>query len=53
MEEAIAWQDDLKKMTALTTTEKPKNILYSEVEEAISTLKRNKSTGSDVQSQQK
>ena len=36
---------DFKKMT-LTSTEKPKNILYSEVEEAISALRRNKSTGS-------
>ena len=30
-----------------TSTEEPQNILYSEVEEAIPTLKRNKSPGSD------
>ena len=35
----------VKKIT-LISTEKPKNILHSEIEEAISTLKRNKSTGS-------
>ena len=29
------------------STEEPQNILYSEVEEAICTLKRNKSPGSD------
>ena len=37
---------DLKKITP-TSTEEPQNILYSEVEEAIRTLKRNKSPGSD------
>ena len=37
---------DLKKITP-TGTEEPHNILYSEVEEAIRTLKRNKSPGSN------
>ena len=34
-------------MITFTSTEEPQNILYSEVEEAIRTLKRNKSPGSD------
>ena len=34
-------------MIASTSIEEPQNILYSEVEEAIRTLKRNKSPGSD------
>ena len=34
-------------MIAPTSIEEPQNILYSEVEEAIRTLKRNKSPGSD------
>ena len=34
-------------MITPTSTEEPQNILYSEVEEAIHTLKRNKSPGSD------
>ena len=34
-------------MITPTSTEEPQNILYSEVEEAIPTLKRNKSPGSD------
>ena len=38
--------EDLKKITP-TSTEEPQNILYSEVEEAIRTLKRNKSPGPD------
>ena len=38
--------EDLKKITP-TSTEEPQNILYSEVEEAIRTLKRNKSPGLD------
>ena len=37
---------DLKMITP-TSTEKPQNILYSEIEEAIRTLKRNKSPGYD------
>ena len=34
-------------MITPASTEKPQNILYSKVEEAIRTLKRNKSLGSD------
>ena len=37
---------DLEMITP-TSTEEPQNILYIEVEEAIRTLKRNKSPGSD------
>ena len=37
---------DLEMITP-TSTEEPQNILYSEVEEAIRTLKRNRSPGSD------
>ena len=37
---------DLKMITPIST-EEPQNILYSEVEEAIRTLKRNRSPGSD------
>ena len=38
--------EDLKKITP-TSTEETQNILYFEVEEALHTLKRNKSPGSD------
>ena len=38
--------EDLKKITPTSTAE-PQNILYSEVEEALRTLKRNKSPGPD------
>ena len=46
MEETINMTRDIEIRRA-TSTEEPQNILYSGVEKAIRTLKRNRSLGSD------